>query len=325
MLERYTSSFEFDLYRNAAAELGIDFEPLLGEDEPLGYFSLGAKRLFVQRGRLGVNNDVSGAIAHSTLRTYRLLERFRLPCPRAVLLKSDGTVERVAGEAGRLRRPFVVKSRAGARATGTRLTDNADIVAAIGRARRASRAVLIEEHIDGRSYTAIVLGTALVDVIERTPAHVVGDGVTTLRQLIEAKSDELIHAARTGIRLDRELRRIVHEQGLDLAAVPANGRPVALRADADAATGAGSRRLDLRRDLHPDNARMFVRAARRIGLTLAGVDFVTPDIERSCVDCVCAIVAVSRAPALAPHYFADDAGDNRVAEKILAKLRLAAH
>jgi cyanophycin synthetase len=87
------------------------------------------------------------------------------------------------------------------------------------------------------------------------------------------------------------------------------------------ATGGETRRLDVRRDVHPDNLKLFVDATRELGLRLAGIDFITPDMSRSHKDIRCAINEINRAPMLDAHYFADFAQNNLVGERILSVLQ----
>ena len=61
----------------------------------------------------------------------------------------------------------------------------------------------------------------------------------------------------------------------------------------------GGTAIDLTDVVHPDNREMAVRAAQAIGLDVAGVDFITPDITRSYRDVGGAICEVNAAPAFA--------------------------
>jgi D-alanine-D-alanine ligase-like ATP-grasp enzyme len=71
--------------------------------------------------------------------------------------------------------------------------------------------------------------------------------------------------------------------------------------------------------VHPDNVEMFIAARKALGLALAGIDFITPDIAKSYKDVRCVINEINRAPMLDAHYFADFAMDNVVGERILTR------
>lgn len=322
MLRRYTNNLDFDLYRNAADKLDIGFVPLLGDKEPLGYFSLGDRRLYVQGSKLGVNDSVATLIARNRRRTHQLLEKFRLPSPRAILVKSNGSIERISGRAGKLRRPFVVKPLRGSLGRGVSIKlDGPDEVAeAANLARKTSRTILIEEFIAGADYRISVFDGEVIDVLQRVPAYVIGDGKSTIRTLIGEKNERRKIIGLRRIPIDRELRRFLGSQKLDLKNVPESGRKISLRLNCNMRSGGESRRLDIRREVHPDNIRMFADATREMGLRLARMDFLTPDISKSHKAVRCAISEVSGAPTLDVHYFADFAMNNVVGETILARL-----
>lgn len=325
MLQRYTKNIDFDLYRNAAEQVGLPFVPVLGEKEPFGYFVLGKKRLYLQRNKLGVNNNVSAAIARNKNRTYAILRRFELPCPRSVVLTSDSTVKRVAADLKALRKPFVVKPMRGSLGKGVsvKIDGTDELAEAVEFARRTHKTTLIEEFIAGTNYRINVFQEQVLDVIERIPAYVVGDGKATIRELIGAKNRNRETLGLKPIRIDHELRRIVRARGLTLRSVPARNKRVELRLNSNMSAGGESHRVDLRREVHPDNLTMFVEAARELGLTLGGIDFITPDISQSWRSIPCAINEINRAPSLDIHYFADFAMNNVVGEKILGKLQRA--
>ncbi len=325
MLKRYTNNIDFDLYRNAADKLGISFVPILGESEPFGYFLLGRKRLYLQRNKLGVNNSVSSAIARNKNRTYRILEHFHLPCPRAVVLMSNGSLEHVSGEIKALRKPYVVKPLRGSLGKGVsvKLNGSDQVADAIQFARKTHNSVLIEEFIAGTNYRVTVFQDKVLDILERIPAYVIGDGTSTVQQLIDQKNETRQVFGLKPIRIDQELKRFIKDHDVALSAVPARGKRIDLRLNCNMGAGGEARRIDLRRDVHPDNLRMFADATREIGLTLAGIDFITPDLSRSWRSVRCAINEINRAPMLDIHYFADFAMNNVVGEKILGRLQRA--
>jgi cyanophycin synthetase len=322
MLKRYTRNIDFDLYRNAADKLDIAFVPVLEEAEPIGYFSIGGKRVYIERNKLGVNNSISNSIARNKNRTYRILEKRGIPCPRAIQVNRDNTIEDISGRLKTLQKPLVVKPVKGSLGKGVsvKLESARDVADAVRHARRISPTVLIEEYIAGNNYRANVFENEVIDILERIPAYVIGDGKSSIRALIDEKNAIRATMGLKKIKIDRELRRFVKDQKLSLASVPARGLEVPLRLSCNMASGGETKRVNMQRDVHPDNLRMFVAAARSLGLALAGIDFITPDLSRSYKEIRCVINEINRAPMLDAHYFADFAMNNIVAEKILARV-----
>jgi cyanophycin synthetase len=105
------------------------------------------------------------------------------------------------------------------------------------------------------------------------------------------------------ISLDAEVDRVLAGQGLNLASVPAAGRRVLLRRTANISTGGTA--TDFTGTIHPDNRRLAERAARALGLKVAGVDFLTPDITRSWREVGGGICEVNTTVGLRPHWLAN--------------------
>ncbi|MCK6370748.1 MAG: ATP-grasp domain-containing protein [Gammaproteobacteria bacterium] len=321
MLKRYTKNIDFDLYRNAADKLGVAYVPAFAQDEPCGYFLAGGRRVFIERNKLGVNNSISNSFARNKYRTYQLLGKFSLPIPGFVLLTGEESVERAAASARGLHKPLVVKPVRGSLARGVSVRiEKPRVLALAGRiARRFAANVLFAEFVEGTNYRVTVFAGDVVDVIERVPAYVTGDGKSSLQVLIEAKNALRSSLYLKPIRVDRELKRHIAAQKLTLASVSADGERITLRLGCNMSAGGETRRLDIARDVHPDNVEMFIAARKALGLALAGIDFITPDIAKSYKDVRCVINEINRAPMLDAHYFADFAMDNVVGERILTR------
>jgi cyanophycin synthetase len=136
-------------------------------------------------------------------------------------------------------------------------------------------------------------------------AQVTGDGVRTVRQLVAALKrsrqqglSDVVFIKGADVALDQEAARVLRHQGLDFDTVPATGRAVRLRGNANMSTGGTA--VDVTRAVHPDNRRMAERAARLMGLAAAGIDYRTADISRSWRESPSAILAVDAGPGPQP-------------------------
>jgi cyanophycin synthetase len=323
MLTRYTNDINFDLYRNAADKLGIPFVPLLDEREPLGYFSLGKRRLFIQHNKLGINDIVSSAVSRNKHRTYGVLEKVGMPVPRAIVVRADDQEKAVLAAARNLRRPLVVKPRRGSLARGVsiRIDADAEIGRAVRQARRHHDDVLVEEFIDGTNYRVHVFDGEVIDVVERIPASVTGDGTRRIRRLIDDANRKRVSVGMKPIRIDADVKRLLREQGMTVATVPRAAQKIALRLVCTMRAGGETRRVALPGGVHADNLALFAAATLEVGLRQSGIDFITPDISVSYRKVRCAINEINRAPMLDLHYFADFALNNVVGETVLSMLQ----
>ena len=140
---------------------------------------------------------------------------------------------------------------------------------------------LLQSFFPGDDHRLLVVSGKLVAATARIPASVIGDGVHTIVDLAEVENRNIkrVRGPMKYISLDTEADRVLAQQGYTRDSVPMAGARAYTRATANISTGGSS--VDVTGLVHPDNARAAVRAAKALQLTVAGVDFICPDISRS--------------------------------------------
>lgn len=237
--------------------------------------------------------------------TNRLLHEVGIPVPRGVTVRN---VEDAVREARRIRYPVVIKPLDGNHGRGVciNLKDDDEIREFFPSAMNESRAgiIVVERYIEGRDYRILVVNNQVVAVAERVPAHVVGDGEHTIEQLIEITNSD----PRRGVGHEKILTRIsIDEQTMEtlerydrrLEDVPEKGEVVPLKRTGNMSTGGTS--IDRTDDIHPDNEEIARQAAMVVGLDIAGIDFIVPDISKSIRQSGGAIVEVNAGPGFRMH------------------------
>jgi cyanophycin synthetase len=244
-------------------------------------------------------------IASDKSLTNSLLSSAGLPVPRSrVVHTEDGAVEAAA----QIGYPVVVKPLDGNHGRGVALDlrNDDDVRRAFATAYDESRNgdVVVETFVSGNDYRVLVIGGKLAAVAERVPAGVTGDGKHNVRELVDLENTD----PRRGIGHERVLTRIritagaeelVRKQGLELDSVPAKGQRVMLAATGNMSTGGTA--IDRTHEAHPDNIEIAETAARVVGLDIAGIDFITPDITVPVREKGGAIVEVNAAPGFRMH------------------------
>jgi cyanophycin synthetase len=133
--------------------------------------------------------------------------------------------------------------------------------------------------------------------VRQDPACVIGDGIHRIDQLIEnanlGRSDTLSHRLKK-IQIDDGALRILRRQGLALDSIPLAGRQIFLREHSNLSVGGTYRNVTA--DVHADNKLLAERAARAVGLKVAGIDFITTDISRSYLEIGGGICEVNPSP-----------------------------
>ncbi len=237
--------------------------------------------------------------------TTRLLSAAGLPVPGSASVRTaDGAVDAAA----RIGYPVVCKPLDGNHGRGVclDLANEEELRAAFPVAVEQSRRgwVVIESFITGRDYRVLVVGGRMVALAERVPAHVIGDGTRTVRELVDdANADPRRGVGHekvlTRITVDEKAEALVATQGLGMDDIPPEGTMVKLTLTGNMSTGGIS--IDRTFEAHPDNVEIAEEAARVVGLDVAGIDFISPDIAEPVRETGGAICEVNAAPGFRMH------------------------
>jgi cyanophycin synthetase len=273
------------------------------DDQSLVQLGWGKRQQRIRASITGRTSFLGVETASDKALTKAMLAKAGVPVPEGAVVR---TAEEAIRAAARLGGPVVVKPLDGnhGRGVSTNLTDLDAVRDAFALAAGHSRRVVVEQHFQGNDHRLLVVGGELVAVAERIPAHVVGDGASTIAQLIERvnadpRRGEGHEQVLTRIRVDEQMRNLLAVSGLSLDSVPAEGETVMLCGTANLSTGGTA--IDRTDQIHPDNACIAIRAALSVGLDVAGIDFICPDISKSARDHGGGIVEVNAAPGFRMH------------------------
>ena len=251
----------------------------------------------------GRTSYIAVELAQDKEETNKILANCGLPVPKQELVRS---ADRAVRAAERLGYPVVTKPYNGNHGRGITVgLANADAVrAGFAAAAEHSSSVIVETFLQGEDHRLLVVGGELIAATLRTPGQVVGDGVHTVRQLIDLVNQDprrgIGHEkVMTRIELDAQAEGMLAKQGLNPDSVPAKDQAVPLRSTANLSTGGTA--TDVTDIIHPDNREMAVRAVTAIGLDVGGVDFLCPDISESYKTVGGGICEVNAAPGFRMH------------------------
>ncbi|MFO0865788.1 MAG: cyanophycin synthetase [Gemmataceae bacterium] len=242
-------------------------------------------------------------VAQDKQLTRNLLYTVGCPVPwgRPVVSADDAWV--AAEEVGL---PVVVKPQYGnqGRGVATDLHTREQVVAAYEAAKQESEFIVVETHLQGSDYRLLVVGDTLAAASLREPAHVVGDGRSTIQELIaETNKDPRRsdgHATPLSfLKIDAVATQVLAEQGMRPESVPGPGMNVLIRRNANLSTGGTA--TDVTDLVHPEAAMNAIEAARAVGLDIAGVDVVATDISQPLHGQRAGIVEVNAGPGLRMH------------------------
>ncbi|MFL6063390.1 MAG: cyanophycin synthetase [Friedmanniella sp.] len=237
--------------------------------------------------------------------TTRLLASAGLPVPRS---ESVRTVEEAVITANKIGYPVVCKPLDGNHGRGVclNLLDADAVREAFPIAAEQSRRgwVIVENFVSGKDYRCLIINGRMEAIAERVPAHVVGDGIHTVAELVDITNADPRRGVGhekilTRITVNAAARQLVRDQGFELDDVPPEDVMVKLTLTGNMSTGGIS--IDRTWEAHPENVEIAEEAARMIGLDIAGIDFICPDITEPVRETGGAICEINAAPGFRMH------------------------
>ncbi|MFL5778490.1 MAG: cyanophycin synthetase, partial [Chloroflexota bacterium] len=263
-------------------------------------------------------------IASDKSLTNRLLDSAGLPVPKSQVVRSE---DEAVSAARRLGFPCVVKPLDGNHGRGVHLDlrSEDDVRAGYAGALRESRSgdVVVETYVAGHDYRCLVIDGRLAAVAERVPASVIGDGQHTVRELVDiANADPRRGIGHekvlTRIKVDEAAEQLVRGQGFELDEIPPADTWIKLALTGNMSTGGTS--IDRTIEAHPDNVEIAETAARIVGLDVAGIDFICPDIATPVRETGGAIVEVNAAPGFRMHTHPTEGEPQYIARPVIDSL-----
>jgi cyanophycin synthetase len=305
---------------DAAAKRGIPALRL--NDQSLVQLSYGKFQKHIVASTTPLTSNIAVEIASDKELTIRMLDDVGLPVPRNVLVHS---ADEAAAAAERLGYPLVTKPLdvSHGRGVSLNLQNEGEVRWGYEQAARYTSSVLVEQFLAGKDFRVLVINDKVVAAAERVPAHVVGDGEHTIAQLVEIVNRDprrgIGHEkVLTQITINPQAERLLQQAGYTLETVLKPGEIFFLRSTANMSTGGTA--IDRTAEIHYENAEIARRAAKIIGLDLAGIDFIAPDISRPLSETGGGIVEVNAGPGFRMHLQPSEGTPRDVAKPVIDML-----
>jgi cyanophycin synthetase len=245
-----------------------------------------------------------------------------LPVPNGDVARSIERALEIVEEIGY---PVIVKPLDASHGRGIsgRIDDEAALREAWSDAREFGSRIVIEQYSEGRDFRVLVVNGKVVACAERIPARVIGDGKSTIAQLIERENRD----PRRGVGHTKTLTKLpadnrtscfLKKHGFTLESVPDKDQEVLLRGTANLSTGGTA--IDRTEEMHPDNITACEMAAGIIGLDIAGIDVLTKDISVPFRENGAVIIEVNAGPGIRMHTHPTEGTARNVAAPIIDML-----
>ena len=242
--------------------------------------------------------------------TADLLKKSGLPGAEHVTVQ---TWEDTLAAAHELGYPVVVKpyDRDNGQGVYAGITNDQDLKAAYTEVTEIVSEFLVERHFDGVGHRFTIHNNQVITITQKHPATVVGDGISTVKYLIENHQSEARRIKRPNnnepfvviginhvqMTIDDEVKGMLAQQNVTVDSVLKTGESIQLRRRNNASAGGLTRAID-QATVHPDNKALCLRAARILDLDIAGVDLITPDVTRSWLEVGALICEVNAIPQI---------------------------
>jgi len=267
-------------------------------------------------------SSIGVELAGNKEETKFLLEQSEVPVPKGQIIRNESSLDEACQRVGF---PLVVKPIDGNHGRGitVNITSLEEATVAFHAAKRVSNSVIIERFITGVDYRLLVINHRFVAAALRTPAHVIGDGKSSIQELIDGVNAD----PRRGYGHEKILTQItindltlglIKAKGYELSSVLAQHEVLILKDTANLSTGGTAE--DVTDFVHPANIAMAERISRIINLDICGIDIMTSDISQPLKETGGAVLEVNAGPGFRMHLAPAKGLPRNVAAPVIEKL-----
>lgn len=261
-------------------------------------------------------------IASNKDETKRLLQEQAIPVANGITISSEAGVDDAIRKVGF---PLVFKPLDGnhGRGISINIKTRDEAIAAYEHAAKVSHKVIVEKFVTGYDFRVLVIDNKMVAAALRDPAHVKGNGHSTIQQLIDLENTDPRRGyghenVLTLIAVDRDTLDLLDKKGYTLDTVPAKGEKVFVKSTANLSTGGTS--VDVTDHVHPQNVFICERISKIIGLDICGIDIMANNLTEPLTETGGVILEVNAAPGFRMHIAPSEGLPRNVAGHVIDML-----
>jgi cyanophycin synthetase len=302
------------IIKNAILKMGGTIEEFVPE-RGCFYIAIFGKRILLER-KISITRQsfVSGQLTRCKDITHKLLIANNLPSPVSECFYKKSYNKNLAKlQLAHLKYPIILKDAQGSNSRG--------IFPLIGNIKDASkvldeqlphyRSMIAQEMVFGKEYRLLVLDEKIIGALEMIPPYALGDGFSTIRNIIEEK--QLLTEKRTAF--DEKLLQILKEQNVTLESVMPKNEIAYFKKSSCLAEGGETR--DVTDFVHSEIEKIAVAASKVVGKYLVGIDVMCGDISVDPSLQSFHIIEINGKPDLYIHYSPTHGKTRNVVEDIV--------
>lgn len=267
-------------------------------------------------------SSIAVDIAGNKDETKRLLGDAAIPVAKGV---TASTLDDVHDAIRKVGFPLVFKPLDGNHGKGATINvkNEEEAIAAFHYAKEYSRRIIVEKFITGHDFRVLVIDHKMVAAALRVPAHVKGDGSSSIQQLIDKENADPRRGyghenVLTEITVDRDTEDLLEKKGYTLETVPPISEIVYLKSTANLSTGGTS--IDVTNQVHPQNVFNCERISRIVGLDICGIDIMAQNLTEPLTENGGVVLEVNAAPGFRMHLAPSEGLPRNVAAPVIDML-----
>ncbi len=260
----------------------LPFE-IIDEDNNLISVEYNGQEFIILEGTISdANSLVAYWISNDKWMTRQFLQRKGISHAKGILLKDGYSFEALNETLNDVGFPAVVKpaNTDHGIAVSVGIKNREELISAIKIAFKHSNRVIVEEFFEGQEFRFLVIDYQVRAITLREPANVIGDGKSTIKQLVDKKNEgrgvDYTYPL-LKIKIDDEVLRHLKALSLSPESILKEGEKIYLRSNSNLSTGGDS--IDVTDDIPPFYKDIAVKAAQAAGLKIAGIDIIIKDMN----------------------------------------------
>lgn len=204
------------------------------------------------------------------------------------------------------------------------IKDKSSLKKAVEKVINTGNDFLVEKQVPGKEYRVLATRKKLIGIINRIPANVIGDGISTIKKLVEEKNKDKRRGdahekALVKININDEAINTLAEQKMDVLSVPAKDQVVYLRKNSNLSTGGDS--FDVTDIAHPNYKKLGPQVIKAVpGLPYAGFDLLANDITADPYKNGYAVIEINESPMISMHHFPYKGKSRNAAKEVIDML-----
>lgn len=272
-------------------------------DESLVQLGYGKNQVRFRATMTDRTSSIAVDLASNKEETKRMLQESAIPVAKGMCIVYEDQVKEAIDKVGF---PLVFKPLDGNHGKGASINVKTEehAIEAFHHAKKYSRRIIVERFITGYDFRVLVINHRFIAAALREPAHVVGDGMLNIQQLIDKENQDPRRGyghenVLTEISIDKETHDQLAKYNYTLETILKKGEKCYLKGTANLSTGGTS--TDVTDIMHPTNIFICERISRVIGLDICGIDIMAQNLSEPLEVSGGVVLEVNAAPGFRMH------------------------